>query len=184
MEADPNPICLGARSPGTPGEPQQLRGAGKGLWLRGPVGAPRRCPPGAEPGPAAGGTLVRSGARMRSGSSCAMETAGAPSSSGRARPQKVRGQGRGHGGGCDPRPSLTPLTRTLHVGAYSLSIRDWDEAKGDHVKHYKIRKLDNGGYYITTRAQFDTVQQLVQHYIGTVGWGALGGVAWRGDGDA
>ncbi|KAM9369613.1 tyrosine-protein kinase Fgr isoform 3-T3 [Phaethornis superciliosus] len=52
-------------------------------------------------------------------------------------------------------------------GAYSLSIRDWDEAKGDHVKHYKIRKLDLGGYYITTRAQFDTVQQLVQHYVGT-----------------
>ncbi|MCI4392087.1 hypothetical protein PGIGA_G00141950 [Pangasianodon gigas] len=41
---------------------------------------------------------------------------------------------------------------------------DWDEAKGDHVKHYKIRKLDNGGYYITTRSQFETVQQLVQHY--------------------
>ncbi|CAG10022.1 unnamed protein product, partial [Tetraodon nigroviridis] len=35
-------------------------------------------------------------------------------------------------------------------GAYSLSIRDWDDNKGDHVKHYKIRKLDNGGYYITT----------------------------------
>lgn len=51
-------------------------------------------------------------------------------------------------------------------GAYSLSIRDWDEAKGDHVKHYKIRKLDNGGYYITTRSQFETVQQLVQHYSG------------------
>ncbi|OWK54127.1 Proto-oncogene tyrosine-protein kinase Yrk [Lonchura striata] len=50
-------------------------------------------------------------------------------------------------------------------GAYSLSIRDWDEAKGDHVKHYKIRKLDSGGYYITTRAQFNTIQQLVQHYI-------------------
>lgn len=51
-------------------------------------------------------------------------------------------------------------------GAYSLSIKDWDEAKGDHVKHYKIRKLDNGGYYITTRSQFETVQQLVQHYSG------------------
>lgn len=38
--------------------------------------------------------------------------------------------------------------------------------KGDHVKHYKIRKLDNGGYYITTRAQFETLQQLVQHYSG------------------
>ncbi|XP_077599665.1 tyrosine-protein kinase Fgr isoform X3 [Stigmatopora nigra] len=52
-------------------------------------------------------------------------------------------------------------------GAYSLSIRDWDENKGDHVKHYKIRKLDNGGYYITTRSQFDTVQQLVAHYTDT-----------------
>jgi hypothetical protein len=51
-------------------------------------------------------------------------------------------------------------------GAYSLSIRDWDDMKGDHVKHYKIRKLDNGGYYITTRAQFETLQQLVQHYSG------------------
>ncbi|KAM6899341.1 tyrosine-protein kinase Fgr isoform 3-T3 [Xenentodon cancila] len=51
-------------------------------------------------------------------------------------------------------------------GAYSLSIRDWDDTKGDHVKHYKIRKLDNGGYYITTRSQFVTVQQLVEHYTG------------------
>ncbi|KAK1885337.1 Tyrosine-protein kinase yes [Dissostichus eleginoides] len=49
-------------------------------------------------------------------------------------------------------------------GAYSLSIRDWDETKGDNVKHYKIRKLDSGGYYITTRAQFDTLQKLVKHY--------------------
>ncbi|XP_062265663.1 tyrosine-protein kinase Fgr isoform X3 [Platichthys flesus] len=49
-------------------------------------------------------------------------------------------------------------------GAYSLSIRDWDDNKGDHVKHYKIRKLDNGGYYITTRSQFDTVPELVEHY--------------------
>ncbi|KAF3703695.1 Tyrosine-protein kinase yes [Channa argus] len=49
-------------------------------------------------------------------------------------------------------------------GAYSLSIRDWDEAKGDNVKHYKIRKLDSGGYYITTRVQFDTLQKLVKHY--------------------
>lgn len=52
------------------------------------------------------------------------------------------------------------------VGAFSLSIRDWDDVKGDHVKHYKIRKLDSGGYYITTRAQFETLQQLVQHYSG------------------
>ena len=54
------------------------------------------------------------------------------------------------------------------LGAYSLSIRDWDEVRGDNVKHYKIRKLDNGGYYITTRAQFDTLQKLVKHYTGNV----------------
>lgn len=53
------------------------------------------------------------------------------------------------------------------TGAYSLSIRDWDDLKGDNVKHYKIRKLDNGGYYITTRAQFETLQKLVKHYTGT-----------------
>ncbi|XP_016105648.1 tyrosine-protein kinase fyna-like [Sinocyclocheilus grahami] len=56
------------------------------------------------------------------------------------------------------------LNSTFGVRAYSLSIQDWDETKGDHVKHYKIRKLDNGGYYITTRAQFETLQQLVHHY--------------------
>ncbi|XP_051892252.1 tyrosine-protein kinase Fyn-like isoform X4 [Pristis pectinata] len=67
---------------------------------------------------------------------------------------------------CPGNPRGTFLIRESETtkGAYSLSIRDWDEVKGDHVKHYKIRKLDNGGYYITTRAQFETVQQLVHHY--------------------
>uniref|UniRef100_A0A8C4NSS2 Tyrosine-protein kinase n=1 Tax=Dicentrarchus labrax TaxID=13489 RepID=A0A8C4NSS2_DICLA len=60
--------------------------------------------------------------------------------------------------------SGTTRSNHWHFCAYSLSIRDWDEAKGDNVKHYKIRKLDNGGYYITTRAQFDTLQKLVKHY--------------------
>lgn len=62
---------------------------------------------------------------------------------------------------------LTPPRPVSVSGAFSLSIRDWDDVKGDHVKHYKIRKLDSGGYYITTRAQFETLQQLVQHYSGT-----------------
>lgn len=62
--------------------------------------------------------------------------------------------------------SFTPPILSWRPGAFSLSIRDWDDNKGDHVKHYKIRKLDNGGYYITTRSQFDTVQQLVEHYKG------------------
>ncbi|KAM4557265.1 tyrosine-protein kinase yes [Fundulus diaphanus] len=49
-------------------------------------------------------------------------------------------------------------------GAFSMSLRDWDEMKGDNIKHYKIRKMDSGGYYITTRAQFETLQKLVKHY--------------------
>ena len=44
-------------------------------------------------------------------------------------------------------------------GNYSLSIRD-----GDSVRHYRIRKLDNGGYYITTRAPFASLTELVDHY--------------------
>ncbi|NXR75062.1 FYN kinase, partial [Pycnonotus jocosus] len=64
----------------------------------------------------------------------------------------------------NPRGTFLIRESETTKGAYSLSIRDWDDMKGDHVKHYKIRKLDNGGYYITTRAQFETLQQLVQHY--------------------
>ncbi|XP_052328254.1 tyrosine-protein kinase Fgr isoform X1 [Oncorhynchus keta] len=64
----------------------------------------------------------------------------------------------------NPRGTFLIRESETTKGAYSLSIRDWDDGKGDHVKHYKIRKLDNGGYYITTRTQFDTVHQLVEHY--------------------
>ncbi|XP_066554983.1 tyrosine-protein kinase fynb isoform X3 [Amia ocellicauda] len=67
----------------------------------------------------------------------------------------------------NPRGTFLIRESETTKGAFSLSIRDWDDIKGDHVKHYKIRKLDSGGYYITTRAQFETLQQLVQHYTGT-----------------
>lgn len=65
----------------------------------------------------------------------------------------------------NPRGAFLIRESETTKGAYSLSIRDWDQAKGEHVKHYKIRKLDTGGYYITARAQFDSVQELVQHYM-------------------
>ncbi|XP_033873870.1 tyrosine-protein kinase Fyn isoform X2 [Acipenser ruthenus] len=64
----------------------------------------------------------------------------------------------------NPRGTFLIRESETTKGAFSLSIRDWDDIKGDHVKHYKIRKLDSGGYYITTRAQFETLQQLVHHY--------------------
>ena len=52
------------------------------------------------------------------------------------------------------------------AGTYSLSVRDWDDIKQDHVKHYRIRNLDNGGFYITARRTFHTLPDLVKHYSG------------------
>ena len=42
----------------------------------------------------------------------------------------------------------------------SLSLRD-----GGGIKHYRIRTLDNGGFYIANRISFQTLQELVTHYM-------------------
>lgn len=47
---------------------------------------------------------------------------------------------------------------------FSLSVKDWDESRGYHVKHYKIKPLDNGGYYIATNQTFATLPALVLAY--------------------
>ncbi|XP_027762495.1 tyrosine-protein kinase Lck [Empidonax traillii] len=52
-------------------------------------------------------------------------------------------------------------------GSYSLSVRDLDEAQGETVKHYKIRNMDNGGFYISPRIAFGSLRELVQHYTRT-----------------
>lgn len=44
-------------------------------------------------------------------------------------------------------------------GNYSLSVRD-----GDSVKHYRIRKVDQGGFYIAPRAMCSSLEDLVRHY--------------------
>ncbi|KYO28559.1 hypothetical protein Y1Q_0005355 [Alligator mississippiensis] len=49
-------------------------------------------------------------------------------------------------------------------GAYSLSVRDSDAASGDIIKHYRIRTLDGGGYYISPRTTFSSLHQLVHYY--------------------
>lgn len=56
------------------------------------------------------------------------------------------------------------------AGCYSLSVRDGDTLQGGSVKHYKIRTLDSGGFYISPRSSFDTLQELVEHYKGEP-WG-------------
>ncbi|XP_007476307.1 tyrosine-protein kinase Blk [Monodelphis domestica] len=48
-------------------------------------------------------------------------------------------------------------------GAYSLTVKDTTSA-GNVIKHYKIRALDDGGYYISPRVTFPSLRELVQHY--------------------
>ena len=35
------------------------------------------------------------------------------------------------------------------------------------VKHYKLRKLDSGGYYVSRSKSFETLKELVEHYSNT-----------------
>lgn len=49
-------------------------------------------------------------------------------------------------------------------GSYSLSIRDVDVQGTDSVKHYKIRMMDNGGYYISPKISFSDIGSMIKHY--------------------
>ncbi|XP_054618638.1 tyrosine-protein kinase Lyn isoform X2 [Dunckerocampus dactyliophorus] len=49
-------------------------------------------------------------------------------------------------------------------GSYSLSIRDLDVDETESVKHYKIRMLDNGGFYISPKISFPDVNSMIKHY--------------------
>ncbi len=54
-------------------------------------------------------------------------------------------------------------------GPYSLSVRDVDEQRGPHVKHYKIRYPDPKiGYFIAARRAFKTLEELIDHYISKI----------------
>ncbi|XP_034755929.1 tyrosine-protein kinase Blk [Etheostoma cragini] len=52
-------------------------------------------------------------------------------------------------------------------GSFSLSVRDNVPEHGDVVKHYKIRCLDKGGYYISPSNAFPSLQELVNYYTRT-----------------
>ena len=56
-------------------------------------------------------------------------------------------------------------------GSFSLSIRD-EEQDGPVVKHYRIRAIanDDGGFYITQRISFKTLDDLVLHYKSMYGY--------------
>ena len=44
-------------------------------------------------------------------------------------------------------------------GDFSLSIRD-----AERVRHYKIRRMDTGAFFITRKAMFNTISELVAYY--------------------
>ena len=49
--------------------------------------------------------------------------------------------------------------------SYALSIRDFDSGKNDVIiKHYRIRKMDDGGCYISPKRAFPTIIELIDHY--------------------
>ena len=49
--------------------------------------------------------------------------------------------------------------------SYALSVRDYNEMTREvTIKHYRIRKLDRGGVFISPKKHFDDLLQLVDHY--------------------
>ncbi|GBM87230.1 Tyrosine-protein kinase Lyn [Araneus ventricosus] len=58
------------------------------------------------------------------------------------------------------------LVRHSHAqGSYALSIKDIDtNANEVLIRHYKIRTLDRGGFFISPRDSFATLKDLVSYY--------------------
>lgn len=46
----------------------------------------------------------------------------------------------------------------------STFVQDWDQHKGEHVKHYRIKVTDSDCYYITSSQAFRTLNDLVDSY--------------------
>lgn len=67
--------------------------------------------------------------------------------------------------------SLNLFILFFPIGNFSLSIRDIDATGMDSVKHYKIRKLDNGGFYVSPRISFSDISSMIKHYHSEYGSG-------------
>uniref|UniRef100_A0A0F8AI20 Tyrosine-protein kinase n=1 Tax=Larimichthys crocea TaxID=215358 RepID=A0A0F8AI20_LARCR len=67
------------------------------------------------------------------------------------------------------------------AGSFSLSVRDHVSEQGDVVKHYKIRCLDKGGYYISPSNTFPSLQELVKYYTRSFSLSVRDHVSEQGD---
>ncbi|KAL8596170.1 hypothetical protein ACOMHN_021210 [Nucella lapillus] len=63
----------------------------------------------------------------------------------------------------------TFLVRESHDKAsYALSVRDTNPLTGDpSVKHYRVRRTDDGGFYISPRRTFRTIFKIIHFYSKT-----------------
>ncbi|KAL3867800.1 hypothetical protein ACJMK2_040819 [Sinanodonta woodiana] len=63
-------------------------------------------------------------------------------------------------------PTGTFLVREAgDKASFVLSVRDHDQKANDAcVKHYRIRRMDDGGYYISPKRTFRNMLDLIQHY--------------------
>ncbi|XP_028406178.1 tyrosine-protein kinase Src42A-like [Dendronephthya gigantea] len=52
---------------------------------------------------------------------------------------------------------------------YALSIRDTAGSPTTPVRHYKIKRLDSGGYFISKNRDFESLQNLVKFYLANPG---------------
>lgn len=65
----------------------------------------------------------------------------------------------------NPRGTFLIRNSEQTTGAFSLSIRDFEPTKGDHVKHYKVKTMDSGGFFVTTKKTFSALQELISYYM-------------------
>lgn len=64
----------------------------------------------------------------------------------------------------NPRGTFLVRPSEHNPNGFSLSVKDWEDGRGYHVKHYKIKPLDNGGFYIATNQTFSSLPALVLAY--------------------
>jgi tyrosine-protein kinase Src len=70
----------------------------------------------------------------------------------------------------DAQPGCFLVRNSEHnPNGFSLSVKDFDQTKGNHVKHYKIKPHESGsGYFIAANHLYPTLQALVQAYKGNM----------------
>jgi len=63
----------------------------------------------------------------------------------------------------EPRGTFLVRDSEHNPAGYSLSVKDWEQSRGYHVKHYKVKPCETG-FFIATNQTFPTLPALVLAY--------------------